>query len=80
MEDTDRWPDTLAPVEPYDWNGEGRVQFNPDDPAKTIPPSWAEHIIQELYRRNPAQFGTKWLAETVAWWAAQKYGGEDKSK
>jgi hypothetical protein len=66
----DPWPDTAAPP---DWSAEARVQFDPADPAKTIPLSWAQDYIQREYTRNRAQFGNR-LAVVVNAWSVRGYG------
>jgi len=58
---------------PPDWAAEARVQFDPGNPDKTIPLSWAQDMLQRQYKRNPAAFGNK-LAEVVADWSAAAYG------
>lgn len=74
MEDTDPWTTAMPP----DWAAEARVQFNPDDPSKTIPVSWAQDYMQREFTRNQAQFGKR-LGEVVMAWTTGKYGSEDKS-
>ena len=73
MEDTDPWAATAMPA---DWTAEARVQFNPADPSKTIPFSWAQDYIQRRYKANPATFGNQ-LAEVVKDWMSGKYGSEE---
>lgn len=45
-------------------NGQARVQFDADNPARTIDLSTAQTMIQRWRKRNPAQFGY-WLAEAM---------------
>ena len=70
MHDTDPWPGTL---DTPDWTAEAKVQFDPGNPDKTIPLSWAVELIQRQYKANPASFSNK-LASVVSDWAAKSYG------
>lgn len=45
-------------------NGAVRVQFDADNPAKTIDLSTAETMLKRWRARNAAQFGY-WLAEAL---------------
>lgn len=67
MNDLDGWTDTAIP----DWTSI-TIQFDPADPAKTIPLSWAQDMLQRQYKANPASFGRK-LADVVADWSQRKY-------
>lgn len=71
MSELDRlFTETAVP----DWS-DIRVQFDPDDPGKTIPLSWAQDYIQRAYAKNPARFGAA-LGDVVADWSNRKYSSD----
>lgn len=45
-------------------NGEVRVQFDADNPAKTVDLATIQTMIQRWRKRSPAQFGY-WLADAL---------------
>ena len=66
--------DRLFSDAPPDWS-DIKVQFDPDDPAKTIPLSWAQDYIQRAYKKNPARFGAA-LGDVVADWSREKFSSD----
>lgn len=68
MQDTDPWNDTALPP---DWS-EIKVQFDREDPSKTIPLTWAQEMLQRWHASQPDRFKSK-LADVVADWAVTKY-------
>jgi hypothetical protein len=63
---------------PDSWTAQVHVQFDPDDPAKTIPLALAQDMLQRQYKANPASFANK-VADVYRSWALGA-NGSDKGK
>ena len=49
----------MPDASPPDWSAEVRVQYDPEDPARTLSLEMAEWILQKQYKHNRGAFANK---------------------